>query len=766
MAVQSAVTEKTYQPGSAMAWESLGGIVFLDAGELHVEHWAAGASAGTLLARDVHYALQGDGTTGNASIRSLAAWGAGDEFRIRREGVPLQPEVLPRHQPLKVKDVELGLDRLTLRVQEILREAGRALKFPRGEAGKTLPSVAARRGRYLMFDAVYGDPVAAPTIPPSLGSLDPEGINLWEYAKGDGVTNDTAAINAVIELASVLGIAKINCGGPKYTYLLGGPFEQMGIFTTWDGSTVPFNRHKVRLRSNIHLVGCGATFKLSGGSVYPGSIFGHPFYDGELLENVKIEGLTWDGNMANQIVPAIPANQIGPGHVVWQHGHGLIGRVHGLEVKNCKLQNIRGYGILAVGDVDNYSRDVFIHHNEFVNVFTCAASAQNYNCHIHDNYIHGDGFWVCGIQLETFDPDFQPTVGVRIYNNVYDYRDGRAPVESVPQYATDSPEAEAGRPHLRKAISCNSPSNPGNTVGDVVIENELIFQGTMTISLFNRVKIKGNRFRNTYEDMTGILYGNTAAIFLSGYGTNIYDCDIADNDVISDLDGAGIFVNSAQSLTIRGGRVVGPRAAAIRLERCSGIVESVMCQDYGMDDSAMELPGSRAAAITVFGGQMLTLTIKDIHAVETRAGAERKAVHLAHTIVDAYPLVRLKDCVGDGLLGALVQDVGGNLVQSGNMEADLPQFVANRPVVQLQGATVFGLIVDVAAGTTAVTYRAPAGENINVSYIAADSGLEVQQQYLGATGDFRTMMFNAGVLTGIPIICNNDGTATINDGTP
>lgn len=151
MAVQSAVTEKIYWPGSTMAWEPLAGLVFLDSAELIVEAWSNGAASGTVLARDVHYALSGDGATGGASIRALAAWPDDVVFHIRREGLPLQLVSLAAHMPLKAKDLERALDRATLRLQELDREGRRALQVPRGEGGLVLPGLAARAEKYLKF---------------------------------------------------------------------------------------------------------------------------------------------------------------------------------------------------------------------------------------------------------------------------------------------------------------------------------------------------------------------------------------------------------------------------------------------------------------------------------------------------------------------------------------------------------------------------------------------------------------------------------------
>lgn len=153
MAVESEITEKTYFPGAAMAPEALTGLVFLDPDELVVELTLDGETVATVLARDTHYTIDGDGYAGTAAITALAEYESGDLWRIYRSGEINQPEVLPRFGPLPAKDLERGLDRGMLRLAELKREIGRAVLSPRGEAALEWPALADRLGKYLGFDA-------------------------------------------------------------------------------------------------------------------------------------------------------------------------------------------------------------------------------------------------------------------------------------------------------------------------------------------------------------------------------------------------------------------------------------------------------------------------------------------------------------------------------------------------------------------------------------------------------------------------------------
>ncbi|KPH59193.1 hypothetical protein ADT71_23925 [Novosphingobium sp. ST904] len=144
-----------------MAPEALTGLIFYDPVELVVEHWPYGAEAGTVLYLDQDYTISGDWASGTASITPRAVYPLGAEWRIRREGLIRQPEVLPKISPLSSKDVERGLDRPILRLQEHAREIMRTWRSPRGENGLDLPGVGKRALKALFFDSEgNADPIS------------------------------------------------------------------------------------------------------------------------------------------------------------------------------------------------------------------------------------------------------------------------------------------------------------------------------------------------------------------------------------------------------------------------------------------------------------------------------------------------------------------------------------------------------------------------------------------------------------------------------
>jgi len=592
-----------------------------------------------------------------------------------------------------------------------------------------------------------------------------QSINLWEYAKGDGTTGDTVAINSALAAFAASGGGVVNCGGPEFTYLLDGPFVQLGTFNAPEG-IVPFNRYKVRLYSNLHLIGQGAKFKLSGGSPYVGGIFGHPFWEGERLDNVKLIGIVMDGNQPNQITPIIPANgQGGGGDRVWQHGNAVTGCYNGFEAAHCVFRDLRGHGLNFVWasstpDPSKGSQHLEIHHCEFVNIFTQACNAGFYDTKFHHNYIHGDGFWVGGMDIELGDPTF-PIRVVRCYNNNYDYTDGLSPPESTPMYANNSAEAMAARKHTRRAITAYSPgSSFMGTANDVVIENENSIQATYPLNRFGSMKVRGITARAfIYEDLTDAYHSSTATIIsIQGFGQRLPNCEIRDFEINSVLSGHAISCESIDNLTIDGGTIKGVQYAAIRADACSGSINDVVVEEFGKDDSALpsDQIGTQSSAVVLFGGAPKSMQVRRIRAADKRDGSNRRAKYIVYANVAAQPLVSIKDCEGDNLITGLVRDVNTSTYQVDVVDSVAPIYTVNMPVKLANGIeSVGGITFRDTAGNITGGFSEIGGNT--VLGFNDPGGLEYQMQFIRADGNIQFQAFENGVAVGVPLILHNDG---------
>lgn len=152
MTVSTTLVSHSYQPGAAMAAESIP-FQFLDLGDIAVVHIAAATGARTPLAIDTDYSITGDFVAGTASITAKAAWPGGDVFEVSRNTEALQKLSIPAHEPLPSASLEHEMDRLVLRQQEVgalAQNIGqRALMVPVGEIAPEADSLAGANGKIL-----------------------------------------------------------------------------------------------------------------------------------------------------------------------------------------------------------------------------------------------------------------------------------------------------------------------------------------------------------------------------------------------------------------------------------------------------------------------------------------------------------------------------------------------------------------------------------------------------------------------------------------
>lgn len=239
-------------------------------------------------------------------------------------------------------------------------------------------------------------------------------------------TDATPAIQAAIDWCAARGGGTVFI--PRGQYLIGSP----GYFEP--GNTTR-RRGVIKMRRNVKIVSDGALLAMSGGRHNPPSMFLHAYWEDADIDNVRVEGLTIDCNMAGQTWDIGEASG-GTGDTDFQFQHG-IEWLDGdnIEITRCVIRNTRGSGIAAGNpfqltgtDVDT-AKNLHISRCEFYNcyregAFICWA----YGGSLSHCYIHGDGYLVAGVDLERHY-EAERVEAFQVHDNLFDFRDGWGPIE-------------------------------------------------------------------------------------------------------------------------------------------------------------------------------------------------------------------------------------------------------------------------------------------------------------------------------------------------
>ena len=291
MAVSTTVSEISYRPGAAMAPEGLTGIVYTSTAEIAVYRRESDDGAWTPAYLDEDYQLGGDGSTGSGWIRALHAEASGVSFLVRRETDLKQLLQFPPNQPLSAPSIEAGLDKAMRALQDMTRDAGRALLFPIGESVPVFPRYQDRVSTTLGFGPdgaiVIRNPQAEvlflrPAIYQLLGSdLNGAPVLIRLGAKGDGLNDDRDAFVQADALGSFTvppGAFRI---GSDLTLTADVTFEAGAVLVIPNGVTVTFTGNVDAPRKRIFsLLGDGAVSGLYNTSLewFVGHIKGNLIY--------------------------------------------------------------------------------------------------------------------------------------------------------------------------------------------------------------------------------------------------------------------------------------------------------------------------------------------------------------------------------------------------------------------------------------------------------------------------------------------------------
>ncbi|MDB4925321.1 right-handed parallel beta-helix repeat-containing protein [Mucilaginibacter sp.] len=421
-------------------------------------------------------------------------------------------------------------------------------------------------------------------------------VNVKEHgAKGDNINDDTQAIINSIKYAKANGIPTVYF--PAGTYSI----RQLGIST----GIIP-------LLNGVSLKGAGAAschIKLSGNRYNPNSIFYQAWWDEPSVNNIIIQGIDFDGNLSEQKFATS-----------YQYCHALsINNGKNIEIKNCKFQSFRGDGCLF-GDTFlaspnlRITSNVSVHDNVFYNIyregamFCCVNGASFYN-----NYIHGDGYFVGGVDIERHSIN-ETVLNVSVYNNTFDFRDGYGPVER-------------GGPIVkyRRAVTMGffyagyKDKIADELAGGHHIYNNKIYQGQIDCWGHTNVFITNNTFNNLlYENIVAVNWLSAPAINISDPGSTngLRQVTVSGNIINSVMQGNGIFFNNYSDVIAQGNCITGTRSDGINIYWSAGVFENNIIKNIGT-------PSNKVSGIVINGtcsGLIVSNnTIIDFNAVSKRS---------------------------------------------------------------------------------------------------------------------------------------------------
>lgn len=298
MTVSSTTNKATYS-GNGTTTVFTVPFYFLEAADLQVI-LRSGATE-TVQTLTTQYTVTGAGVPSGGSVTMLTAPPSGTTLTILRNVEATQETDLLPNDRLPAESLETALDKATMLIQQLDEVADRALQYPASDAAvsPTLPAASARASKFLSFDA-SGNPVAtvgtnattstflqagAGAVTRSVNDKLRDFVSVKDFgAVGDGLTNDTAALQTAINTGFPLrfpagtyraanltqstnfqrfyadGDVKIqkNANGPIIT-CTGSDVEFNGIDFRGDAAAPVFTGDNVvATGNNFRLINCGS----------------------------------------------------------------------------------------------------------------------------------------------------------------------------------------------------------------------------------------------------------------------------------------------------------------------------------------------------------------------------------------------------------------------------------------------------------------------------------------------------------------------------